>query len=165
MTDDLLRSNLATSDPRHNLTGHETIESKLDGIGRQLTEILRRMDCADERVFNRPRDLRIPWGEWFVVNGSVDQIIKTGEGKIVAKIPNGDEYPDLIELLSRAKLMYEVLAELVSLFRKGGTRKANEMTALFVINDKPVAPTEVVTFYHMLVALAGEADEIQRTHT
>lgn len=128
-----------------------------------LEQINTKIDEIGERVGTKPTHLRLtktpqlalPLGEWSTTQGANWLQLQSGDGTQLARIPMEvvGQYPDVPKLLARAKMLYDVLSELLELFRMGGTTEANKLSAVFVKNDQPLNPTTVTTFINMLAVV------------
>jgi len=168
MPSDLLKSNaIERQQQETNPTAFGTGTDSLVKIVDLLQQINVKVDEVGERLGLRPthisltktKDLRLPLGEWSISPGINWLQLDSGDGTHIARINNDTaaQYPDIPKILMRSKMLYDVLVELLNLFRKGGTTQANVLTAVFVTNDRPINPTEVATFINML-AILNEID-------
>lgn len=161
MPSDLLTSSAITRQPPPTGVGtnHDAV-AQLLALVRQIDA---KMDEVQERVglkqttlslTNTPH-LHLPLGEWSISPGGNWLNVRAGDGTELARVPMEIEtaYPDVLKLLSRAKMTYAVLCELLELFRLGGTTKADTLNAVFVMNDRPLNPTTVTTFINMLAVV------------
>ena len=160
MPSELLASTVASKIPyqtanRISLDGFAKLADMLIQLDGKVTELCERFGlCATELSYNRPSDMLLPWGEWFTKPGINWTELVAGDGTLLARIPLETDYPDVAELLTRAKMLREVVCELIELFQRGGTKKANELSAIFLRNGQPITPTSTTTYINMLAAVA-----------
>lgn len=130
---------------------------------RLLEQINGKVDEIMERTGLRPTSLsltktptlHLPLGEWTIRPGANWLELVAGDDTKLARVPTelAEKYPDVQKLLRRSKMSYDMLCELLELFRMGGTTEANKLSAVFVRNDKPLNPTTVTTFINMLAVV------------
>jgi hypothetical protein len=163
-------SELLTSSAITRPTGHAGVATDQNSLAQLIAtvgQINAKLDEVHERLglrethisLTRTPQLRLPLGEWSIHPGENWLNLQALDGTKIARIPNEIDaaYPDVLKLLSRAKMMYDLLCELLELFRLGGTTKADTLTAVFVTNDRPMNPTTVTTFINML-AVVNDVD-------
>ncbi len=158
MPSDLLKST-ATSRPHNVAAGaeHQDNFTKLlvlvEQVNHKVTQLQERLGTTPTHInLTKTPTLHLPLGEWSTAQGANWLQLQSGDGTNLARIPLelATQYPDVPKLLARAKMLYDVLSELLELFRLGGTTEANKLSAVFVKNDQPQNPTTVTTFINML---------------
>ena len=141
-----------TTDPLIN------VMAKLDKLNQSMNEIKERLGLDHTNVGIQKTSLHIPWSAWEVRHLEYgDEIIAwdNAEQHIrLALLPNRDEWPDVTKVLSKAKETYAVLEELIRLFQNSQTKKANDLSAVFLMNNRPLNPLTVSTFVAMVGALS-----------
>lgn len=128
----------------------------LEQVNAKVEEIAERTGLRPTSVsLTKTPSLSLPLGEWSFSPGANWLQLSTGDGTNLARVPLelAEKYPDVPKLLERAKMSYDVLCELLELFRVGGTTETDKLSAVFVRNDKPLNPTTVTTFINMLAVV------------
>lgn len=99
----------------------------------------------------------IPMEDWYVSQEPQysDRSTVWCNGTKIMEVLHNEDFPELPAFLGHARLYWHYLREIVLMFQRHGTAQLGELSAVFYLNGRPVAPDMVADYRAASAALSA----------